>query len=1086
MRQEGMSRTGITTSQDGRESLRILLLCATLVLVALVAGFISMLLVKSAFDHLDSDRAEIDRNRRLLYNSAASIERNLADARAIISIILYKTDRLELADKSARPLGELNKNIRDLRELLPPETLMKFSDELDNVASSFVALHYSALNWRTRHDLHKRETDGQNPLEKVRDYLRQLQAANDAFITEQRLRQGQLIEKLANTSGGDTGMNARDIVSQYIENTRYNISAIRAELIDISRLVESLANAASLDELLVIREQRLEPGLDTLRKHVEAIRLEHGPVPSPELAHITELRTLIFGASGDTSAISHTTDGNLPLYDALARKLLLDEGRDLLNKRLYALTANIEDSLTRVMALVQQYLGQLDNSFDEKSGETWTKLLATQVSSAGIFLLIVAFVFQAVRNQVRQLTTLKTRAEAASRAKNQFMQRMQESETRQRTIMNTIFGALITADDEGNIESFNPAAEQMFGYRAGEIIGKNALMLVPKEKHISYSVAVMGMTGSSEGTLKKDFTISARRRDGSEFPVSLAISNMMIEGRHMYTAIVMDITDRIEAETSILEAKEKAESSDRAKSEFLATMSHEIRTPMNGILGMSELLLDSRLNSRQYQLISRIQQSGRLLMHLINDVLDLSRIEANRLQLNPEPFDIYALIAETGLLFHDQATHKKLELHCDIEPGMDHTWIGDITRLRQVLNNLMANAIKFTHTGSVTLSLEAGDITPHDACLRFAVRDTGIGISKQAQSHIFDSFSQADGSTTRRYGGSGLGLTICRKLVHLMDGEIGVISDDDRGSEFWFRVRLPRTEASARAAVPAQVEPKDIHPLDADILLVEDNMINREVATYMLESMQCRVTVAADGSEALVLLKTHDFDLILMDCQMPVMDGYRATSEIRRSEAELPDHHVPIVALTADVMNDACEKCLAAGMDDYLSKPLTLAALYTTLSGHLLNHKPANSKHPASRTETATAAGSASATFNPSCLDEFRIAGSDTDLMDRIINLYLQTAPQHMQELRDAVLRKDARALSRTAHTFKSSCAQLGAERLAELCNRLDMLGREGSLTGAERIIEEMEKEYGQVNAVLRREVRAAHDNTQSSLEIAQ
>lgn len=1088
MTQTGSSRAATTMPTSDKESRRILLLCVILVIVAIIAGFISMILVHSALDHLESNRLEIDRSRRLLYDSAAGIERNLADARAVITNILYQPGRLEQPARNARSLGQLNRNIRDLQDILPAGALDKYSSELDKVASNFVALHYSALNWRTRHELHQEEISAQRPLEKVRDYLRQLQAASDAFIRERRLQQNQLLEQLADTRGPEIDSHTREIVNQYLENARYNISAMRAELIDISRLVESLANAATLDEILLIREQRLEPALENLRQHEASIRKELGGWSSPDTDQIGELSTLIFGPAGEKPETMPATQVTIPLYRALVRNLLLQEGRDQLNERLHTLASDVENSLTTVMGVVHQNLKNLDGKFDENSRETWDGLLVTQAASAGIFLLIVAFILQAVRNQVNQLTALKRKAEDASRAKNQFMRRMQESEIRQRTIMETMFGALITTDEEGNIEIFNPAAEQMFGYQAREIIGKTALMLIPERKHMKYSVALMDKMGNNGSTLRKDINITARRRDGSEFPVSLAISNMVIDGRQKYTGMVMDITDRCEAEARILEAKEKAESSDRAKSEFLATMSHEIRTPMNGILGMSELLLESRLNSRQYKLASRIQQSGKLLLHLINDVLDLSRIEANRLQLDPEPFDIYELITETGLLFHEQATRKGLEMHCNIAPGMHNAWFGDINRMRQIINNLMANAIKFTHAGSVTLALEAIDLKDNDACLRFSVSDTGIGISQEAQAHIFDSFSQADGSTTRRYGGSGLGLTICRKLVQLMGGEIGVNSRPDTGSEFWFTLRLPRASNIPKDSGSPHVDWHTARPLNASILLVEDNIINREVATYMLESMHCKVTTAADGAEALSLLANDHFDLILMDCQMPVMDGLKATCEIRSIEAQHPKRHTPIVALTANAMSDAREKCLAAGMDDYLSKPLTVELLYNTLSSQLqrsrTGERPTDNVRVVQLAPAASFSKPTGLTFNPAYLDEYIRPDSGEQLKLKIIDLYLQTAPQHMRELLNAIQQGDARALSRTAHTFKSSSAQLGAEKLAALCDRLDLLGRSGSAQGTQALLEQVECEFSLVRKILQRERRAPDAVRQTTLEI--
>ncbi|MEZ5542587.1 MAG: ATP-binding protein [Pseudomonadota bacterium] len=1084
MRQSGSSRVEAPAQTAGKEGIRILLLCIALVIVAILAGLISMLLVHSALDQLESGRAEIDGNRRQLYNSGASIERNLADARAVIGYILFQTARLEQSDKSARPLGELNKSIRELQDILPAGSLAQHSAELDSVASSFVALHYSALNWRTQYELQQEELATQRPLERVRDYLRQLQAANESFMRERHLRQQDLMEKLVNSGSLGTDARTREVLDQYIENTRYNISAMRAELIDISRLVESLANAATPEELATIRTQRLEPALDNLYQHAQTIRADLGDWSAPDVDQISELRTLILGPAANPPAHSTSYDAPIALYDALARGILLREGRDQLNENLHTLAGDVENSLTTVMDVVHRYLIQLDSEAEQSSRETWDSLVLTLASSAGIFLLIVVFILRAVRNQVTQLNSLKLQAEDASRAKNQLMRRMQESETRQRTIMETMFGALITTDEEGNIETFNPAAELMFGYQAHEIVGKTALVLVPENKRAKYSAAVMGMMANNGSTLRKDLNLTACRKDGSEFPVSLAISNMNIGGRLMYTGMAMDITDRCEAEARILEAKEKAESSDRAKSEFLATMSHEIRTPMNGILGMSELLLESRLNSRQYQLASRIQQSGRLLLHLINDVLDLSRIEANRLHLDPQPFDIYELITESGLLFHEQAKQKGLEMHCNIDPGIHNVWLGDSTRLRQIINNLMANAIKFTHSGNVTLALAASDITATDAALRFSVRDTGIGIGRDAQECIFESFSQADSSTTRCYGGSGLGLTICKKLVELMHGEIGIISDAGKGSEFWFTIRLPRAAVAARETVPTRINWHTARPLNATVLLVEDNVINREVATYMLESMHCKVTSATDGAEALELLERDHFDLILMDCQMPVMDGYRATGEIRAREARQADPHIPIVALTANAMSDARDKCLAAGMDDYLSKPLTMESLYRTLAGNLQQPQQ-DAGAEVVRITPITAAQGTEQTFNPAYLNEYRALDGGDRLQERIITLYLQTAPQHMQDMHAALQHNDAHSLSRTAHTFKSSCAQLGAEKLAALCNRLDTLARSGSLQGAVKIMERIEIEYARLSRILGNQRQTAMPAEPVTLEIA-
>ena len=1082
MKQAGSSRSEIASPATSKESLRILLLCTGLVITALLAGYISTLLVQNAFEDLEADREQILRHRMQVSNTITSIEHNLGHARAIISNILYKTEHQQTHDNSSDSLGALNSDIHTLQKLLTADSTTALSDDLNQVASDLVALHYSARNWRTQYVLYWDESGMQQPLARVRDSLDvfEQQVAN-ATSSNQSLRE--IIDRTTQINGP----NEQSFSNQYPNNSHTYLGTILADLTDIERHIDSMGSSANLDELAETRKNRLEPKLDALRLHIRAFTANSGTATPLSVMLVDNIAEQIFGYVTAGPNQHHTTGtGDIPLYDVLARGITLRHERERLNDQLNSLTDSVSNYLASASTVVQEYIAQLDTIANERTLKARDHLLVTQISSAAIFLLIVGFILQAVRNQVGQLTRLKIQAENASHAKNLFMQRMQQSETRQRTIMETMFGALITTDDEGNIESFNPAAEQMFGYKARQVIGKNALMLVPERKQNKYFVAFTELMNSGvDNTLQKDIKIIMRRMDNSEFPVSLAVSNMFIDGRQMYTGIIMDITDRCEAEEKILEAKEKAESSDRAKSEFLATMSHEIRTPMNGILGMSELLLESRMNSRQYQLASRIQQSGRLLLRLINDVLDLSRIEANRLQLNPEPFDVHELIMETSLLFHEQATRKGLALHCNIAPGIHNTWIGDTTRLRQIINNLMANAIKFTHTGSVTLSVEAADTTQQDASLRFSVRDTGIGISKDAQEHIFDSFSQADGSTTRRYGGSGLGLTICRKLVQQMEGAIGVISDNEAGSEFWFSIRLPRTVATAIESSPPGFDWHRAAPLDAHVLLVEDNTINREVATYMLESMSCKVSVAADGASALALLDNNDFDLILMDCQMPVMDGYRATSEIRSREAEHPGRHIPIVALTANAMSDARDNCLAAGMDDYLCKPLTMEALYTMLAGQLPRRRADRDGNSMQAAPPATPVEPEGLTFNPACLVEFRNMDNGERLMERIIDLYLQTAPQHMQELRSAAQRGDAPGLSRTAHKFKSSSAQLGAAALAGLCDRLDRLGRGGSMLGAGEIVDLMEQEYGRVNVILQQEHEKISGTKHAALEIA-
>jgi signal transduction histidine kinase/ActR/RegA family two-component response regulator len=400
-----------------------------------------------------------------------------------------------------------------------------------------------------------------------------------------------------------------------------------------------------------------------------------------------------------------------------------------------------------------------------------------------------------------------------------------------------------------------------------------------------------------------------------------------------------DLERRVAARTAELEAanrqlqsaKEQAERASRVKSEFLANMSHEIRTPMNGVLGMTELLLETALTESQRHYAEGIRGSGEMLLSVINDILDFSKIEAGKLELDATEFDLRKVVRGVTGMLAGQARAKGLKLACRIEDDVPATVVGDARRLSQVLVNLIANAIKFTERGEVIVSLQRPaqqDGADGRCLLRFAVRDSGIGIAPDVQPRLFQPFAQADSSTTRKYGGTGLGLAICRQLIDLMGGEIGADSAPGQGSLFWFTVRLPRGEAqpieaaaSGRAAASAAPQ---AHVARA--LLAEDNRVNREIGTAMLESLGCEVTVVGTGREALEEVFNNRYDIVFMDCQMPEMDGYQATRAIRLREGELgaqggEARRVPIVALTASAMTGDRERCLAAGMDDYVAKP---------------------------------------------------------------------------------------------------------------------------------------------------------------------
>jgi PAS domain S-box-containing protein len=386
-----------------------------------------------------------------------------------------------------------------------------------------------------------------------------------------------------------------------------------------------------------------------------------------------------------------------------------------------------------------------------------------------------------------------------------------------------------------------------------------------------------------------------------------------------------DDTERHRLEADVAMALTQAQEASRMKSAFVATVSHEIRTPMNGVLGLSEMLLDSDLDATQRVQLLALRESGQSLLGLINDILDFSKIEAGKLDIEEADFDLGAAVHSVAGTFSAQAQAKGLDLRVDVDRDVA-SWVrGDSLRLRQVLVNLVGNAVKFTERGGVTIAVstvDAGD-------LRFRVADTGIGIEPSARGTLLDPFSQADSSTTRRFGGTGLGLAICAQLVALMHGTLDFDSTPGHGSTFWFDVPLPRAvparnTVAGPAVVAAPAHP-DLAAPAARVLLADDARINQLVGVAMLERLGCRVDVVTNGAEAVDAVLGNHYDVVLMDCLMPVMDGYEATARIRSAEEGC--RRTPIIALTASAMVGDRERCLAAGMDDYLAKPLDRAAL---------------------------------------------------------------------------------------------------------------------------------------------------------------
>jgi PAS domain S-box-containing protein len=602
------------------------------------------------------------------------------------------------------------------------------------------------------------------------------------------------------------------------------------------------------------------------------------------------------------------------------------------------------------------------------------------------------------------------------------------------TLFESNSDAVVILGDRGFLDC-NPATLQIFRMRSvDEFLG----MGIPElgaplqdggEPALDYAMRHIEVARKT-GHAFMEWT--GRRADGSLFPSEIALHAMQLEGRPVIQAIMRDISERKQAETELKSARDAALAAARAKNEFIANVSHEIRTPMHGIMGMADLLMREPLTGVQREYALTLRQSAQGLLAVINDILDFSKIEAGKLTIEKVAYVPAQVVQSVADLYRPRILEKSLNLDLELAPELQVPVLGDPHRLRQILLNLTDNAIKFTSRGSIGIQ---ASLTGGGKHLRIEVRDEGVGIVPEAKARLFSAFSQADASTTRHYGGSGLGLAICRKLADLMGGDIGVQSPPpgaSNGALFW--IELPYETAPPDAETVSMV-PLRTERFIGRVLVAEDHPVNQKVLSYQLSSLGLQPTIVANGREALVRARTEPWDLVLMDWQMPEMDGFAASRAIRKLEGKAGI--VPIVALSAQSGDEFREQCANAGMNDYLAKPYEEAALISVLSRWLPG----------------------SAIVMPPPINMSKLSGQNK-LKQEMLQLFLQTTEASLDVLQTAWENRDAASGKREAHSLRGAAASISADVMFQSATRLETSFGELNWAEAETLIEDLQAEY--------------------------
>jgi signal transduction histidine kinase/CheY-like chemotaxis protein/HPt (histidine-containing phosphotransfer) domain-containing protein len=1217
------------------------------------AGMVLLGIVYWTLSNIRTESEKFDALQVNMTRTVTSLAPQLVQGREEIGALL-RGEPVDGTDGGwVRNLKDLTESYRNLETVSDPGMVQVFT-RLDDQLSAFDGIRTSCLNWRERYDRLLDELP--DAREQVESSLREMRAAMSSIEGRHRLRHALLIQDYRKTEARKADQLAHKILAEMSYVT--DIPIVKTELADLSLLCVHLFGESEIDNLADLKDNQFKATLDRLQRGIKRLEERQLLGGSAPLVMLDNFGTALFGQGYRFDTVHQTIiPGSGGLYRLCRSKLVLEADRESLQAGATELFDEIRGTQHQLVQSVETFAIQTAERAETALEKAWQTMLVVWLISAGIFLFLSGRIAQTVKRQVKAIETTNENLEQEVAERGRAEQALRQSEdalrkandeleirVAERTFELKDANRLLEAEvaerkqaeealresedkfrglseelSEGLTDVFEALKAISSGNSDVRISTTSGLELISQLKHtvnltaenlaeivnLSHEFAI-GLAEHFDALHRVSKGDLAARVSGSsevELLESLkTVTNQMIQ------SVSGEINQRKRVEEQLRLAKEEAEAASLAKGEFLANMSHEIRTPLNAVIGMTEVTLGTGLNKEQREYLETVRVSSESLLTLLNDILDFSKIEAGQLELDEIDFDPRTTLENVTDMLAVHAEEGGLELIIHIKPGVPTTLVGDPTRLRQIIVNLAGNAIRFTEEGHVAISVETEKEEDSGVFLHFTVSDTGIGISPDKADSVFDSFKQADGSTTRKYGGTGLGLTISKQLVEMMGGRIWVESELGKGSTFHFNAhfelglkkvteglpikdlhlsgapvlildhnptsRLVLKEMtsswgleSAEAAdegdalmmlenafeagkpyrvllldsglcghdgfeaakrvkkrpyganlktilmtsigrkedaaqlpkfgisgcLTKPVKQSDLfnaimmalgYPTDEEmpvisrygiqeaqrrfgVLVVEDNPVNQKVAATMLKKRGHRVVVASNGREALEALDKERVDLVLMDVQMPEMDGFEATGLIRDREKG-NGGHIPIVAMTAHAMKGDREKCLAAGMDNYVSKPIRAEDLFSIIED--LAHRSQEKKKEGTPTSKHVEA------FAEDILDlskAMSVVDGDRELFEEVANLFLEDAAEKLAKLREGVVRGDASVVAQAVHTLKGSMGYFGAKRAFDALKRLELVGKNRTWKEAETAQLELEREFRALETAMKRALAA-------------